>query len=90
MTKRLFVGNLSWGAQEDDVRKAFEAYGTVNSVNIVTDRESGKSRGFGFVDMENADAAINGLNGADFQGRKIAVNEARERQSSGGGDRRRY
>ena len=82
MSKRLYVGNLPFDASIEDVRAAFETYGTVHDVTLVTDRETGRPRGFGFVEMENADAmaAIEGLNAKDFGGRNLNVNEARERQ----------
>lgn len=86
--KNIFVGNLSFGATEDGIRSLFEAYGTVDRVSIVTDRDTGRSRGFGFVEMgndEEGDRAIAALNGADVQGRSINVNEARPREERGGG-----
>lgn len=87
-TKRLYVGNLPFDATDETVRTAFEAFGTVHNVSLVTDRETGRPRGFGFVEMdaEPASAAIQGLNEKDFGGRSITVNEARERNSRG--DRR--
>jgi RNA recognition motif-containing protein len=91
--KRLYVGNLPFDATTDAVRAAFEAFGTVHDVSLVTDRETGRPRGFGFVEMDAsaASAAIEGLNNKDFGGRDITVNEARERNSGGGGGgRRRY
>ena len=89
--KNIFVGNLSFGATESSVRSLFEAYGTVDRVSIVTDRDTGQARGFGFVEMSNnteADRAINELNGRDLDGRALNVNEARpktDRGSGGGG-----
>jgi cold-inducible RNA-binding protein len=89
--KNIFVGNLSFGATEDSVRSMFETYGAVDRVNIVTDRDTGQARGFGFVEMANnaeGDRAIAELNGRDLDGRAINVNEARpkaERGSGGGG-----
>ena len=89
--KNIFVGNLSFGATEETVRSMFENYGTVERVSIVTDRETGRSRGFGFVEMTNADEAeraIAALNGSDLGGRAINVNEARpkaDRGAYGGG-----
>ena len=86
--KRLFVGNLSFSLREDDVRSLFEQYGTVGQVQLVTDRDSGQSRGFAFVDMQvdsEAEAAINGLNGYELDGRALNVNEAREREAGGRG-----
>jgi cold-inducible RNA-binding protein len=89
--KNIFVGNLSFGATEGSVRSLFEAYGTVDRVSIVTDRDTGQARGFGFVEMSvnaEADRAINELNGRDLDGRALNVNEARpktDRGSGGGG-----
>jgi RNA recognition motif-containing protein len=91
--KNLFVGNLSFGATEDGIRSLFEAYGAVERVSIVTDRDSGQPRGFGFVEMTNdaeGEAAIGALNGRDYEGRNLTVNEARpkgERSGGGGGGR---
>jgi cold-inducible RNA-binding protein len=92
--KNIFVGNLSFGATEGAVRSMFETYGTVDRVSIVTDRDTGQARGFGFVEMGNDGEglkAIAGLNGRDLDGRAINVNEARpkaDRGSGGGGQRR--
>src|SRR5712671_1188284 len=86
--KNLFVGNLSFGATEDALRSLFEAYGTVDRVNVVTDRETGRARGFGFVEMSvdaEADRAITGLNGKELDGRAMNVNEARPKESRSGG-----
>jgi cold-inducible RNA-binding protein len=86
--KNIFVGNLSFGATEDTVRSAFQAYGTVDRVNLVTDRDTGQARGFGFVEMSNnaeGDRAINELNGRDLDGRALTVNEARPKGEGGGG-----
>jgi len=79
MAKKLFVGNLSWGVTDDTLRDAFSAAGTVVSANVISDKMTGKSRGFGFVEMEDADAAkaVEMLNGKELDGRKITVNEAR-------------
>lgn len=92
--KNIFVGNLSFGATEDSVRSIFEAYGTVDRVNLVTDRDTGQARGFGFVEMSNsteADRAIAELNGTELDGRALNVNEARPKteRGSGGGFRPR-
>ena len=93
--KNIFVGNLSFNTTEDELRQLFETYGQVDRVSILTDRETGRSRGFGFVEMINAEEgekAIAGLNGSQFGGRAINVNEARpkaERAGSGGGGRDR-
>jgi len=89
--KNIFVGNLNFGATEDAVRSMFEAYGTVERVNIITDRDTGQPRGFGFVEMSanaDADRAIAELNGRELDGRALNVNEARpktDRGSGGGG-----
>lgn len=86
--KNIFVGNLSFGATEDALRSMFEAYGAVDRVNVVTDRDTGRARGFGFVEMsENAEAdrAIAGLNGKELDGRALNVNEARPKEDRGGG-----
>ena len=90
--KRLYVGNLPFDASIEDVRTAFEAYGTVHDVSLVTDRETGRPRGFGFVEMDpqSASAAIEGLNNKDFGGRDLNVNEARERNSGGGRNSKRW
>ncbi len=80
----IYVGNLSYGMSEDELREAFAAYGDVASVKILTDRETGRSRGFGFVEMPNqseGEAAIAQLNGKDVGGRALRVNEARPRES---------
>ena len=81
--KKLYVGNLPFDATIESVRTAFEAFGTVNDVAIITDRDTGRPRGFGFVEMDaaGAAAAIEGLNEKDFGGRNLSVNEARERNS---------
>ena len=85
--KRLYVGNLPFSATVEEVRKAFEAHGTVHEVSLVEDRETGRPRGFAFVEMDAAGAiaAIEKLDGTEFGGRDLRVNEARERNSSGGG-----
>lgn len=86
--KNIFVGNLSFGATEDAIRTMFEAYGTVDRVNVVTDRETGRARGFGFVEMSvdaEAERAIAGLNGKDLDGRTLNINEARPKEDRGGG-----
>lgn len=86
--KNIFVGNLSFGATEDAVRSMFEAYGTVDRVNVVTDRETGRARGFGFVEMsvdEDAMKAIAALNGRDLDGRALNINEAKPKEDRGGG-----
>src|SRR5580765_8081087 len=89
--KNIFVGNLSFNTNEDELRQIFESYGQVDRVSILTDRETGRSRGFGFVEMtsdEDGEKAITALNGSQIGGRTINVNEARpkaERGSGGGG-----
>ncbi len=86
----IYVGNLSFDTTEEQLRQAFEGFGEVSSVNIITDRYSGESRGFGFVEMASQDAAtaaINGLNGQELNGRALNVNEARPRADRGGGGR---
>lgn len=85
--KNIFVGNLSFGASEAAVRALFEGYGTVDRVNIVTDRDTGQPRGFGFVEMSDdaaGEKAIAGLNGRDLEGRTLNVNEARPKEDRGG------
>lgn len=92
MTK-LYVGNLPFTATEDDLRDLFASHGTVEKISLINDRETGRPRGFGFVEMSSADAsrAMQALNGKDFGGRALKVNEAQERdRSSGGGGRPRY
>jgi cold-inducible RNA-binding protein len=86
--KNIFVGNLSFSASEQDLRALFESYGTVERVSIITDRDTGRSRGFAFVEMpddEHADKAINALNGAPMGGRTLNVNEARPKGDGMGG-----
>lgn len=91
--KNIFVGNLSFNTSEDELRQMFESYGQVDRVSIMNDRETGRSRGFGFVEMANAeegDKAIAALNGSQLGGRTLNVNEARpkmERTGGGGRDR---
>lgn len=81
MSKKLYVGNLPFSTTADDLREAFEEFGEVISAELVSDRETGRSRGFAFVEMsEGAERAIETLNGADFQGRALTVNEARPRE----------
>ena len=78
MSKSIYVGNLPWSATEEQIRNLFSQYGTVNSVNLVSDRETGRARGFGFVEMAAADAAgaIEALDGSSLEGRNLKVNEA--------------
>jgi RNA recognition motif-containing protein len=88
LSKKLYVGNLSFSSSEDEMRDLFEQHGKVSSVNVITDRETGRSRGFGFVEMDEAseaDAAMEALDGRDFGGRNLRVNEAQERNRGGGG-----
>jgi RNA recognition motif-containing protein len=89
---KLYVGNMSFDSNEAELRKAFEAFGTVDSVTIIMDRDTGRPKGFGFVEMSNeaeAKKAIESLNGKDFMGRTLNVNEARPRTDGprGGGPR---
>ena len=84
MSKKLYVGNLSYKATEDDLRDLFKEFETVTEVNVITDRATGRSRGFGFVELssdEDADKAVKLLNGKTLQDREIVVNEARPRKS---------
>jgi RNA recognition motif-containing protein len=86
--KNIFVGNLSFGATEDAVRALFEAHGKVDRVNVVTDRDTGRARGFGFVEMSDdgeAEKAIAAINGRELDGRALNVNEARPKEERGGG-----
>ncbi len=88
MSVKLYVGNLSFSVSDEDLRSHFSQAGSVESANIVQDRDTGRSRGFGFVEMatqEDAAAAIEKFNGTDFEGRNIVVNEARPREERGGG-----
>ncbi len=89
MSNKLYVGNLAFGTTSDDLLALFGQHGTVTSAQVVTDRETGRSRGFGFVEMSNGgEAAIRALNAAEFQGRTLTVNEAKlreDRPRSGGG-----
>ncbi len=89
----IYVGNLSFDATESDIENAFGEYGEVRTVNIVKDRATGRSRGFGFVEMNDAQAAqqaINGLNTKEIAGRAVTVNEARPREDRRGGGGRRW
>ncbi|MCY2992561.1 MAG: RNA-binding protein [Planctomycetota bacterium] len=88
MGKKLYVGNLSYSVSSSDLEKMFGSFGTVESAQVIADRESGRSKGFGFVEMskdEDAQAAIRGLNGQDQDGRPLTVNEARPREERSGG-----
>ena len=93
MAKNIYVGNLPWKISNEELSQLFEAHGAVNRAEVITDRETGRSRGFGFVEMTNdaeAQKAIEALNGADLQGRPLTVNEARQREERGGGGGRGY
>ncbi len=85
---KIYIGNMSFDTTEETVRSAFEAFGEITSVNLISDRDTGRPKGFGFVEMandEHAKAAIAGLNGTDMGGRTVNVNEARPRPEGGGG-----
>ncbi|MBW2426622.1 MAG: RNA-binding protein [Deltaproteobacteria bacterium] len=93
MSKKLYVGNLPFSSTEDELRGAFERHGRVDSVNVITDRETGRPRGFAFVEMSEESAAqdaIRAMDDSEFGGRNIKVNEAQERQRGGGGGGGRY
>jgi RNA recognition motif-containing protein len=86
----IYVGNLHFNVNEDELRKAFEEYGEVSSVKIISDKYSGRSKGFGFVEMLNdkeAQEAIENLNGTEIKGRSVNVNQAREKENTSGGGR---
>ncbi len=87
MAKKLYAGNLSYGTTDSDLRAMFEEFGSVESAQVIVDRETGRSKGFGFVEMgrdQEAQAAIQGLNGKEIDGRALTVNEARPREDRGG------
>ena len=87
MAKKLYVGNLTYGTTDSDLRAMFEGFGAVQSAQVVMDRDTGRSKGFAFVEMDNAQeaqAAIDALNGKDIEGRALTVNEARPREDRGG------
>lgn len=93
MAKKLYVGNLSYGTTDSDLQRMFEEFGTVQSAQVIMDRDSGRSKGFAFVEMGNdqeAQAAINALNGQEVDGRALTVNEAKPREDRGGGGRGGY
>lgn len=91
MSKNIFVGSLAWATTNEGLEQAFSQYGTVTSAKVITDRETGRSKGFGFVEMETGgDEAIEALNGSDLDGRQIVVNEARPREPRRGGGGGRY
>jgi len=83
MTKKIYCGNLSFSTTEAEIRTLFEQFGTVHEINLITDRETGRPRGFGFIQMDDADAdeAISKLNGTELGGRSLRINVARERTS---------
>jgi RNA recognition motif-containing protein len=90
VAKKLYVGNLSYGTTDGDLQQLFQAHGTVQSAQVIMDRDTGRSKGFGFVEMDNgeqAQAAISALNGHEVGGRALTVNEARPREDRGGGRR---
>ncbi len=87
MAKKLYVGNLPYGTSDSELQRLFEEYGSVMSAQVIVDRDSGRSKGFGFVEMGNQDeaqSAIDGLNGHEVNGRALTVNEARPREDRGG------
>jgi RNA recognition motif-containing protein len=90
--KKIYVGNLPWSSDDASLRELFATVGEVLSVAVISDRETGRSRGFGFIEMDDADAdkAIAELNGREVDGRELRVNEARERPARGGGGSDRY
>ena len=90
MSTKLYVGNLSFNTTTQDLEEMFVAHGTVESTNIIEDRETGRSRGFGFIEMstkEEGERAISTLNGKEVDGRALTVNEAKPRENNGGGNR---
>ncbi len=90
MGKRLYIGNLTYNTTSSDLQRIFSPFGTIVSAEVIQDRESGRSKGFGFVEMgtdEEAQAAIQGVNGQDHDGRPLTVNEARPKEERGGGGR---
>jgi cold-inducible RNA-binding protein len=93
MGKKLYVGNLPYSVSDSDLQQMFEAHGTVQSAQVIMDRDTGRSKGFGFVEMGSdaeAQAAINAMNGNEIDGRALTVNEARPKEGGGGGGGRRY
>lgn len=93
MAKKLYVGNLTYDTSDSDLQRLFEEFGTVASAQVIADRETGRSKGFGFVEMgsdQEAQAAINALNGKEVGGRALTVNEAKPREDRGGGGRGGY
>jgi len=93
MAKKLYVGSLSWDTDDQGLRDAFASYGEITEAKVITDRDTGRSRGFGFVtfaDDEAANSAVSAMDGTDLDGRTIKVNEARDRAPRGGGGRNRW
>jgi len=93
MGKKLYVGNLAYGLGDGDLEQLFAAHGTVQSAQVIMDRDTGRSKGFGFVEMgsdQEAQAAITALNGKEVEGRPLTVNEARPKEDRGGGGRGGY
>ena len=93
MGKKLYVGNLAYGVTDSDLQRLFEPHGTVQSAQVIVDRDTGRSKGFGFVEMgsdQEAQAAIAALNGTEVEGRALTVNEARPKPEGGGGGRGGY
>jgi RNA recognition motif-containing protein len=93
VAKKLYVGNLSYNTSDSDLQRLFEEFGTVDSAQVISDRETGRSKGFGFVEMgsdQEAQAAISALNGKEVDGRALTVNEAKPREERGGGGRGGY
>jgi cold-inducible RNA-binding protein len=88
MGQKIYVGNLGYSVNNEDLKTKFEQYGTVSTANVIMDRDTGRSKGFGFVEMSNgqeAADAINALNGSDFQGRSMNVSEAKPKEAGAGG-----
>ena len=93
MSRKIYVGNLPWSTTSAELEAMFAEHGAVNSAEVISDRETGRSRGFGFVEMESDEgmqAAVNALNGHEMNGRPLTVNEARERTPRSGGGGRGY
>jgi RNA recognition motif-containing protein len=93
MGKKLYVGNLAYSVSDSDLMRMFEPHGTVQSAQVIMDRDTGRSKGFGFVEMgsdQEAQAAIQALNGSEVEGRALTVNEARPKPEGGGGGRGGY
>jgi len=91
MSKKLFVGGLAWATSDDGLRNAFEQFGEVSEAKVITDRDTGRSRGFGFVTFNDdaaADSAVDAMNDSELDGRRLTVNEAQDRRGGGGGGNR--